>query len=79
MVPQAEKLMRGLLERAGRHDAARAVLYRKNDHLRANAKMNSYVLKAWCWQVLATARERSLKATYECGTVNMDFLRQLRG
>ncbi len=40
----------------------------RNDHLRANAKMNSYALKAWCWQVLATARERSLKATYECGT-----------
>ena len=30
---------------------------RKNDYARANAKMDPYALKAWCWKVLADANE----------------------
>ena len=35
----AEVLIRGLIDRAGGPDVARAALYRKNDHMRTNAKM----------------------------------------
>ena len=74
---RAEELVRALIERAGGEHAACAALYRKNDHLRANAKMNPYSLKAWCWQVLATARARPPKAAYRRGTVTGEFLKQV--
>ena len=72
----AEELVRGLIARAGQH-AAFAALYRKNDHLRANAKTDSYALKAWCWQALATARAGLPKAPYHSGTVTLEFLKQV--
>lgn len=74
---RAEELVRGLIERAGGEPAAYAALYRKNDHLRANAKMNSYALRAWCWQVLATARAQPPKVAYRRGTVTVEFLQQV--
>ena len=73
----AEELVRALIERAGGEHAACAALYRKNDHLRANAKMNPFALKAWCWQVLATARAYPPKAAYRRGTVTVEFLKQV--
>ena len=45
------------IDRAGGWQVARAALYRKNDHLRTNAKTDPYALQAWCWQVLATAND----------------------
>ena len=51
-------------------DVAGAALYRKNDHVRANAKMNPYALGAWCWQILARATEDRPKADYERGDRN---------
>jgi HTH-type transcriptional regulator/antitoxin HigA len=66
-----------LARRAGGADVGVGALYRKNDHARANAKTNPYALKAWCWQVLATASEAHLPVAYEPGTVTLDFLRQL--
>lgn len=71
---RAEQVMRDLINRAGGLDVAGAALYRKNDHVRANAKMDPYVLKAWCWQILARANEDLPKAGYERGTVTLDFL-----
>ena len=71
---RAEHVMRSLIDRAGGPDVAGAALYRKNDRLRANAKMNPYALKAWCWQILARANEDLPKADYERGTVTLDFL-----
>ena len=56
-----------LIKRAGGRDVVGAALYRKNDHLRVNAKIDPYALKAWCWQVLARANENSPKANYVCG------------
>ncbi len=50
--------MRDLINRAGGMDVAGATLYRKNDHVRANAKMDPYALKAWYWQVLAKSERR---------------------
>ena len=70
----AEHVMRDLINRAGGLDVAGAALYRKNDHVRANAKMDPYALKAWCWQILARANEDLPKAGYERGTVTLAFL-----
>ncbi len=69
-----EHIMRDLIDRAGGLDVAGAALYRKSDHVRANAKMNPYALKAWCWQILARANADLPKADYERGTVTLDFL-----
>lgn len=69
-----EKVMRDLIDRAGGLCVARAALYRKSDHLRANAKTDPFALKAWCWQVLSRANENRANTDYECGTVTLDFL-----
>lgn len=74
---RAEELVRGLITRAGGQPAAFAALYRKNDHLRANAKTDHYALTAWCWRVLATARADLPKVPYQCGTVTLEFLKQV--
>ncbi len=70
----AEHVMRELIDRAGGVDVATAAQYRKNDHLRANAKMDPYALRAWCWQILARAAESHPKKDYVRGTVTLDFL-----
>lgn len=77
LTSHAEEIVRDLIRRAGGPAVAGAALYRKNDHARANAKMDPYALKAWCWQVLATANEFLPKADYEPGTVTLDFLRKV--
>lgn len=46
---RAEHVMQNLINRAGGLDAASVALCRKSDHVRANAKMETYALKAWCW------------------------------
>lgn len=74
---RAEELIGALIERAGGRDVVGAALYRKNDHLRVNAKMDPYALKAWCWQVLAKANENPPKANYVCGSVTLDFLKEV--
>ena len=73
----ARELVGDLIERAGGWQVARAALYRKNDHLRANAKTDPYALQAWCWQVLATANQNPPSTPYEPGTVTPDFLRRV--
>ncbi len=77
LVGRAEEIIRDLIDRAGGPDVAGAALYRKNDHVRANAKMDSYALKVWCWQVLAKANEDRPKANYKRGTVTLDFLKKV--
>ena len=69
-----EEIIRGLIDRAGGADIAGAALYRRNDHLRANAKADPHALKAWCWQVLALANEQRPEADYVPGTVTPKFL-----
>ena len=73
----AEEIMRDLIRRAGGPDVAGAALYRKNDHARANAKMDPYALKAWCWQVLAGANGTRPRRRTSPGTVTLDFLRKV--
>ena len=77
LVGRADEIIRDLIDRAGGSDVASAALYRKNNHMRVNAKMDPYALKAWCWQVLAKANEERPKANYERGTVTLDFLKNV--
>ena len=77
LVARAEQIIRDLVERAGGPDVAGAALYRKNDHVRANAKMDPYALKVWCWQVLAKANEERPKVGYKRGIVTVDLLSKL--
>ena len=76
LADRAEELITGLIDRAGGRQAAMA-LYRKNDHRRINAKTDDYALKAWCWQVMAMARERETDIAYVRGTVTPEFLRNV--
>lgn len=74
---RASEVIRDLVRRAGGPEVAGAVLYRKSQHARANAKTDPYALKAWCWKVLADANESRPAVAYERGTVTLEFLRQL--
>ena len=76
LADRAEELITGLIDRAGGREAAMA-LYRKNDHRRINAKTDEYALKAWCWQVMATVRERETGIAYAPGSVTPEFLRDV--
>jgi HTH-type transcriptional regulator/antitoxin HigA len=72
---RAEELIGDLIRRAG--GPVVAARYRKNDYARANAKMDPYALKAWCWKVLADANEARPPVSYKPGTITLDFLGQL--
>ena len=73
----AEDLVSTLMQRAGVSSPSAAMLYRKNDHRRINAKTDDYALQAWCWQVMAQARERVSIAPYTPGVVDSEFLRNV--
>lgn len=73
----AEELVGDLIRRAGGPAVAAAVLYRKNDYARANAKTDPYALKAWCWKVLADANEARPPVSYKPETITVDFLGQV--
>jgi HTH-type transcriptional regulator / antitoxin HigA len=73
----AEEIMRGLMNRAGRTSLVVEAMYRKNDHVRANAKADPFALNAWCLQLLALASEAKLAKEYKPGTVTPDFLSQV--
>ena len=72
---RAEELVSSLMHRAGGSALAGAALYRKNDIQRINAKSDDYALQAWCWQVMARAREQAPAAPYAPGAITPDFLR----
>lgn len=74
---RAKELVGALIHKAGGPEVAAAVLYRKSDHGRANAKTDPYGLKAWCWKVLAEASGHRPSTPYHRGTVTLEFLRQL--
>ena len=77
LADRAEELVSGLMVRAGGRQLASAVMYRKNDHRRVNAKTDDYALRAWCLYVMAKAQERRLDAHYQPGTVTQEFLRKV--
>ena len=72
---QAEELITDLINRADVGALAPAPLYRKNDSRRVNAKTDDYALRAWCWQVLAQARERQPEVDYQAGVITTELLR----
>jgi HTH-type transcriptional regulator / antitoxin HigA len=74
---RAEEIMRGLIERAGGFDAVPQALFRKNETAPQNSKMDPYALKAWCYQLLALARQRQPGYRYVKGSVTIDFCRRL--
>ena len=77
---RAEEIVRELIEQAGGFDAVpEEVLFRKNEHARQNAKMDSYALRAWSYKLMAIARgrERELSGTFREGSVTMEFCRDL--
>ena len=74
---QAEEIMRDLIERAGGYDTLPNVLYRKNDGARRNSKMDYYALQAWCYQLVAIARETPLPAVYQEGVITPEFAHNL--
>ena len=74
---RAKELVGLLIRKAGGPAVASAVLHRKSDHARANAKTNPYGMKAWCWKVLADATRSRPRTRYRRGTVTREFLRQV--
>ena len=74
---RAEELITDLINRAGVGALAPAPLYRKNDSRRVNAQTDDYALRAWCWQVLAQARERQPEVEYQPGVITTELLREV--
>ncbi len=73
---RAESSLSDLAERAGAATGT-TPRYRKNDHARKNAKADAAALDAWCWMVLATAREARRTTAYRRGTVTPTLLREV--
>ncbi len=74
---QAEEIMRDLIERACGEQAIPTPMYRKNNSVRRNAKMDPYALQAWCLHVLAEARSQPLTTSYDQKTITPQFLREV--
>ncbi|MGG9999274.1 hypothetical protein ACQU0X_04240 [Pseudovibrio ascidiaceicola] len=74
---RAEEIMRDLIERACGEQAIPTPMYRKNNSVRRNAKMDPYALQAWCLHVLAEARNQPLTTCYEQKTITPEFLREV--
>ena len=74
---QAEELVTALMDRAGGRAFAATPLYRKNDGRRINAKTDDYALRAWCWQVLAQARNAQPVVEYRADAVSPQLLREV--
>ena len=72
----AQELITWLMRKAGCAEPT-AALYRKTDQNRANAKADPYALNAWCWQVLAQANERDLRAHYREDGDQAELLNQV--
>ena len=77
LMDNAEEVIAGLIERAVGPAITEEPLYRRNDCRRVNAKTDDYALRAWCWQVMATANDHPLDVTYKPDTVTRDFLRSV--
>ena len=73
---RAEELIGGLIDRAGGREFATQPMYRRNDQRRINAKTDDYALQAWCWQVIARAREPAMKPRPP-SAVTPEFLREV--
>jgi HTH-type transcriptional regulator / antitoxin HigA len=74
----AEELISGLFGVGGGAGVLKSCRCRKNDHLRINAKLNTYALTGWCLHVLAEASKVKLESKYEKGCLTNDlFMKNL--
>ena len=73
---QAEKLVGGLLSKAGLADEALAFC-RSSAHQRTSKSMDDYALLAWQARVLAKAAAQRCAGEYRRGSVDSEFLRAL--
>jgi HTH-type transcriptional regulator / antitoxin HigA len=74
---RASEAVGRLMQAAGGQDFVEAVLYRKNDQARANAKTDPFALTAWCLKVLVEANKNRPTVAYKPGSVTLEFLREL--
>ncbi len=74
---RAEEIMRPFIDAAGGPQSLALPLYRKNDGARQNARMDLYALNAWCYRLLAIARQTALPHEYRDGSINEKFARGL--
>ena len=68
---QIANALRGL---AGGPDVGMNALYRRSEPRRVNAKTDRYALQAWCWRVLALAKENTPDNPYRRGSVTQRFM-----
>ena len=70
----AEELVRGLMESAGGRRTAIQPLFRRNAHRRENANTDWHALQAWCWRVMALAKDDPPSNSYQSGSVTPEFM-----
>lgn len=74
----AEELVRHLIERTGLStDALPKILCRENSGSRQNAKVNIYALRAWCYELIARAKESPLNVAYSDNAITSEFAQDL--
>lgn len=73
---QAEEIMRDFFSQLGNVKAAVA-MFRKSDHVRSARSMDEYALSSWSVRVAIKARETPLKADFNEGTVNLEFMQEV--
>ncbi|MCC6812262.1 MAG: transcriptional regulator [Deltaproteobacteria bacterium] len=78
MVARADELVGALARAAGAKSPQDGILFRKSDLTRQNAKADPYALQAWCWKVIASAREeKKADAKTRAATITLPFLREV--
>lgn len=74
----AEELIRHLIERTGLSpDALPEILCRENSGSRQNAKVDVYALQAWCYELIARAKESPLTVSYSDNVITPEFTQNL--
>ena len=73
----AVDIVQALRGTAGGRELGMNALYRRNEHLRVNAKTDRYALLAWCWRVLALANEDPVRNPYREGSVDQNFMKEV--
>ena len=73
----AEELIRNFIARAGGLETVSVALFRQGNGARYNSKMDTYALTAWCFRVLALARENPLKTKYVSGSIKQRTLQEI--
>ena len=73
---RAEELIGGLIDQAGGREFVARPMYHRDRQRRVNAKTDDYALQAWCWQVVAMARQRGMSSGRP-SAVTPEFLREV--